>query len=486
MKTDRWAYETLDIFVWEGRYDIADRVARFMAPFGAEVIRAGGIDFQPAEPRAKPSIAIISASVVESGGFTVLDWQAAQGMPVIWVAADTQHDSSRFPPEYTYVLGPDFGATELRAQISKVLPSMSSAQDQAPDQSDLVAASPAMHGLLEQVDTFADCDSNVMLYGETGAGKERIARLLHDKNRMYGKGPFVAVNCGAIPDGLFESQFFGHAKGAFTGAMYAHRGYFEQANGGTLFLDELGDLPLYQQVKLLRVLEDSECTRLGSTVPVKLDFRLVAATNKNLREMVARGQFRADLYFRLAVIELRIPSLEQRGADDKVALLLSFLRHLLGEKTYESMPPVPEWVRASVGRAYFAGNVRELRNLAERLGITLRQFGRWDEARILPLFAMPSSARPTAATVAMAATAMTAAVAAMRNAAASWPRWTPTTGAARTPPPPWASAARCCGKRCGNTRSPTAKPSCVRWSDAIQHPPTRRAPRRATRAADRV
>jgi transcriptional regulator with AAA-type ATPase domain len=169
--------------------------------------------------------------------------------------------------------------------------------------------------------------------------------------------------------------------------MYAHRGYFEQANGGTLFLDELGDLPLYQQVKLLRVLEDSECTRLGSTVPVKLDFRLVAATNKNLREMVATGKFRADLYFRLAVIELRIPNLEQRGPDDKVALLLSFLRHLLDDKIYESMPPAPEWVRASVGRAYFAGNVRELRNLAERIGITLRQLGRWDEARMLPLFA---------------------------------------------------------------------------------------------------
>lgn len=135
------------------------------------------------------------------------------------------------------------------------------------------------------------------------------------------------------------------------------------------------------------MLEDSECTRLGSTVPVKLDFRLVAATNKNLREMVATGKFRADLYFRLAVIELRIPSLEQRGAEDKVALLLSFLRYLLGDKTYESLPPVPEWVRASVGRAYFAGNVRELRNLAERIGITLRQFGRWEEARILPLFA---------------------------------------------------------------------------------------------------
>jgi transcriptional regulator with AAA-type ATPase domain len=358
-----------------------------MAPFGAEVIRAGGIDFQPAEPRSKPSIAIISASVVESGGFTVLDWQAAQGMPVIWVAADTQHDPSRFPAEYTHVLGPDFGATELRSQIGKLLPAMSSAQDHGQDQSDLVAASPAMRMLLEHVDTFADCDSNVMLYGETGAGKERIARLLNDKNSVYGRGPVVAVNCGAIPDGLFESQFFGHAKGAFTGAMYAHRGYFEQANGGTLFLDELGDLPLYQQVKLLRVLEDSECTRLGSTVPVKLDFRLVAATNKNLREMVATGKFRADLYFRLAVIELRIPNLEQRGPDDKVALLLSFLRHLLDDKIYESMPPAPEWVRASVGRAYFAGNVRELRNLAERIGITLRQLGRWDEARMLPLFA---------------------------------------------------------------------------------------------------
>ncbi|WP_197325807.1 sigma 54-interacting transcriptional regulator [Ralstonia solanacearum] len=387
MKTDRWAYETLEIFVWEGRQDIAERVTRFMAPFGAEVIRAGGIDFQPSEPRSKPSIAVISASVVESGGFTVLDWQAAQGMPVIWVAADTQHDTSRFPPEYTHVLGPDFGAAELRAQIGKLLPALSPAQSKGPDQSDLVADSQAMLSLLEHVETFADCASNVMLYGETGAGKERIARLLHDRNTVYGRGPFVAVNCGAIPDGLFESQFFGHAKGAFTGAMYAHRGYFEQANGGTLFLDELGDLPLYQQVKLLRVLEDSECTRLGSTVPVKLDFRLVAATNKNLREMVATGKFRADLYFRLAVIELRIPSLEQRGPEEKVALLLSFLRHLLGDKGFDSLPPMPEWVRASVGRAYFTGNVRELRNLAERIGITLRQFGRWDEARILPLFA---------------------------------------------------------------------------------------------------
>jgi transcriptional regulator with AAA-type ATPase domain len=255
-----------------------------------------------------------------------------------------------------------------------------------PDVADLVAGSAAMLQLMEQVDTFANFDSNVMLYGETGAGKERIARLFHERNATYGKGPFVAVNCGAIPDGLFESQFFGHAKGAFTGAMFAHRGFFEQATGGTLFLDEIGDLPLFQQVKLLRVLEENALTRLGSTMAVKLDFRLVAATNKDLREAVSQGKFRADLYFRLAVIELRIPSLEERGPADKVGLLQSFLRHTMGAQRYDALPPMPDWLKGAVGTAFFIGNVRELRNLAERIGITVQQRGEWDEERIRPLF----------------------------------------------------------------------------------------------------
>ncbi len=255
-----------------------------------------------------------------------------------------------------------------------------------PDIAELVAGSPAMQQLMSHVDTYADFDSNVMLYGETGAGKERIARLFHERHSLYGKGPFVAVNCGAIPDGLFESQFFGHAKGAFTGAMYAHRGYFEQANGGTLFLDEIADLPLFQQVKLLRVLEENVVTRLGSTLPVKLNFRLVAATNKDLREAVGQGKFRADLYFRLAVIELRIPSLEERGAADKVGLLEAFLRQILGRSGYEALPPMPDWLKGAVGTAYFAGNVRELRNLAERVAIVVQHDGLWDQDRIRPLF----------------------------------------------------------------------------------------------------
>ncbi|WP_316155260.1 sigma-54 dependent transcriptional regulator [Cupriavidus sp. BIC8F] len=386
MKTDRWAYENLEVYVWEGKYEIADRVTRFLAPLGVDVIRAGALEALPAEPRLKPCIAVISVSVIGAARFS-LDWEAAHGMPVIWVAGPGREaDPGRFPPEYAHILADDFTGADLRSQIGKLLPQLLATDAPGEREADLVAGSPAMRQLLQHVETFADFGSNVMLYGETGAGKERIARLFHERNGTYGKGPFVAVNCGAIPDGLFESQFFGHAKGAFTGASFAHRGYFEQANGGTLFLDEIGDLPLFQQVKLLRVLEENVITRLGSTLAVKLDFRLVAATNKDLRDAVRQGRFRADLFFRLAVIEMRIPSLEERGPADKVALLQSFLRHMLGQSGFDALPPMPDWLKGAVGTAYFTGNVRELRNLAERVGITVQQTGHWDEERIRPLF----------------------------------------------------------------------------------------------------
>ncbi|MEM5430957.1 sigma-54 dependent transcriptional regulator [Cupriavidus oxalaticus] len=386
MKTDRWAYENLEVYVWEGKYEIADRVTRFLSPLGVDVIRAGALEALPAEPRTKPCIAVISVSVIGAARFT-LDWEAAHGMPVLWVAAPGREtDPGRFPPEYAHILTDGFTGADLRNQIGKLLPQLLAADAGGAREAELVAGSTAMRQLLQHVETFAGFGSNVMLYGETGAGKERIARLFHERNRSYGKGPFVAVNCGAIPDGLFESQFFGHAKGAFTGAAFAHRGFFEQASGGTLFLDEIGDLPLFQQVKLLRVLEENAITRLGSTLSVKLDFRLVAATNKDLREAVRQGRFRADLYFRLAVIEMRIPSLEERGPADKIALLQSFLRHMLGPSGFDDLPPMPDWLRGAVGTAYFAGNVRELRNLAERVGITVQQAGSWDEERMRPLF----------------------------------------------------------------------------------------------------
>ena len=241
-------------------------------------------------------------------------------------------------------------------------------------------------------------------------------------------------------------RIFRPRQGAFTGAVGAHKGYFEQASGGALFLDEIGDLPLYQQVKLLRVLEQSTVTRLGSANEVPVDFRLVAATNKDLRVLVAQDEFRADLYYRLAVIELRIPAWSSAGPP-KVALFRSLLERMgAGDEP-------PDWLLERVGATRYEGNVRELSNVAERVAIVRRQFQSWDRARIERIFdQLAEPLRPPAAMGAGGAQCeppvFTDAERAER--AASWPRWTPTAGAGRTPPIPWASAARCCGKRCAN------------------------------------
>ncbi|MDB5963949.1 MAG: sigma-54-dependent Fis family transcriptional regulator, partial [Polaromonas sp.] len=269
--------------------------------------------------------------------------------------------------------------SQLRALIEAALPEVRANQFVpltvgAP----VVARSVPMLDLLEEVNAFADSDHNVLIEGETGVGKELIANALHRGHRKYSKGPFVAVNCGAIPDGLFESLFFGHARGAFTGALQAHKGYFEQAKGGTLFMDEVGELPLFQQVKLLRVFENGSVTRVGSENPVALDFRLVVATNRNLRDMVRQNLFRADLFYRLAVIELQVPNLEQRGAVDKVAIFRSMLDVAMAPRNVRRKDDVPAWLTDGVGAMRFPGNVRQLQNLAERVGVIFGQTGEWD------------------------------------------------------------------------------------------------------------
>ncbi|MDA7418165.1 sigma-54 dependent transcriptional regulator [Xenophilus arseniciresistens] len=373
-------FEELNLYVWEGSADIAERVARCMASFEAEVIRVDG-PLPDGAASSRAAVAIISVSAMQSPAFAVAS-ESMQGIPVIWVAgASRDHGAATYPPEYHHILPYDFTGAELRAMVAKMARHLRTreARVQAPDT--LVAQSEAMQGLLAEVKTFADCDHAVLLRGDTGVGKERVAQLLHQGHAGYGQGPFVPVNCGAIPDGLFESLFFGHAKGSFTGAVAAHRGYFEQATGGTLFLDEIGDLPRYQQVKLLRVLEDGTVTRLGSSTPVKVDFRLVAASNRNLRDMVAAGDFRADLFYRLAVIELYVPNLEERGDLDKVALFKSILGEVLNSAA-QALMSVPHWVSDAVASMNFPGNVRQLRNLAERIGVIARQTGGWDQGLI--------------------------------------------------------------------------------------------------------
>ncbi|AOJ91242.1 Fis family transcriptional regulator [Burkholderia sp. MSMB0856] len=214
--------------------------------------------------------------------------------------------------------------------------------------------------LLERVRLVAPSDANVLIVGETGTGKELIARQVHDVSHRGG-GPFVAVNCGALSDTLVDSELFGHEKGAFTGAVGAKHGWFEAANGGTLFLDEIGDLPLSMQVKLLRVLQEREVVRLGSRTGVPIDVRVVAATNVDLQQAVADGRFRADLFYRLNVVRLDVPTLRERPGD-----ILPLARHFLDE--YRSrVGHGPRSIDPRAARRLEAhswpGNIRELENV---------------------------------------------------------------------------------------------------------------------------
>jgi two-component system, NtrC family, response regulator len=224
---------------------------------------------------------------------------------------------------------------------------------------EIVGRSSAMSALFAQMERLLDVDTTVLLQGESGTGKELVARALHFQGRRAG-GPFVAVNCGAIPRDLVESQLFGHERGAFTGAERLHRGSFEQAHGGTLFLDEIGDVPAPAQVSLLRVLTERRVTRVGGEAAVPVDVRVIAATNLDLATAVEEGDFRRDLYYRLAVVPLLLPALRQRG-DDVVLLASAFLRRFAGR----DVPIEPDAVQAL--RDYgWPGNVRELENAVEQ------------------------------------------------------------------------------------------------------------------------
>jgi two-component system, NtrC family, response regulator AtoC len=229
----------------------------------------------------------------------------------------------------------------------------------------LIGGSPEIRALFETVVRVAQTNSTVLVEGESGTGKELVAQSIH---RFSGRatGPFVAVNCAAIPETLLESELFGHAKGAFTGAAQARAGRFQLAEGGTLFLDEIGEMPLPMQGKLLRVLEERAVEPVGSARAEPVDFRLVAATNRRLEEMVANGQFRADLFYRLNVVPLSIPPLRERRGD--VAQLAGHFLAQANAAREQKLSFAPDALGA-LGRHAWPGNVRELKNLVERLAV---------------------------------------------------------------------------------------------------------------------
>jgi two-component system, NtrC family, nitrogen regulation response regulator NtrX len=229
---------------------------------------------------------------------------------------------------------------------------------------EIVWTGDAMRRVMAQLDRVAASAARVCIYGETGTGKELAARTLHDKSPRAA-GPFVTLNCAAIPAELIESELFGHEKGSFTGAGARHIGKFEQAHHGTLFLDEIGDMPLALQTRLLRVLEESEVERVGGDKPVAVDVRVVVATHRNLQAMVESGAFRRDLFHRVVVFPITMPPLRERR-EDIPALVDYFARQVCAQNGWKSVPFAPEAVEA-LSQNPWPGNIRELRNAVERL-----------------------------------------------------------------------------------------------------------------------
>ncbi|NVJ02916.1 sigma-54-dependent Fis family transcriptional regulator, partial [Myxococcus sp. AM009] len=257
---------------------------------------------------------------------------------------------------------------ELRAQLGRY---------------DMVGSGPAMQRIFSLIQRTAPSEGRVLITGENGTGKELIARALHQHSKRKGQ-PFVKLNCAAVPHELIESELFGHEKGAFTGAVSVRRGKFELAHEGTLFLDEIGDMPQAMQAKLLRVLQEGELERVGGAETLKVDVRVIAATNKNLEAEIAAGRFREDLYYRINVVQLHSPPLRERR-EDLPDLIKTFLDEACAKNGRRPLTLSPDAL--AVMSAYdYPGNVRELRNLVERLAILCEGpvVSRTDALELLP------------------------------------------------------------------------------------------------------
>ncbi len=230
----------------------------------------------------------------------------------------------------------------------------------------MVGESEELQKILNLIDKVADTDARVLITGENGTGKELVARQIHEKSKRK-KKPFVEVNCAAIPSELIESELFGHEKGSFTGAVKQRKGDFEQANGGTLFLDEIGDMSLSAQAKVLRALQENKITRIGGEKEINVDVRIIAATNKNIKEEIVNNRFREDLYHRLSVILIDVPKLSERSED--IPILAEHFINILQKSMGKKLPRFEEAALEEMKKLPWTGNIRELKNVVERLTI---------------------------------------------------------------------------------------------------------------------
>ncbi|WNG44973.1 sigma-54-dependent Fis family transcriptional regulator [Archangium minus] len=312
----------------------------------------------------RDGLSLLRQALVEHPGLTVVVMSAygsqAQALEAVGAGAYDYVRKPFKPEEIVFVLR----KAEERERLLRENRRLQGAGGAAPGEGILGESEP-MRVVMRQVERLAPVGTTVLITGESGTGKELVARALHARSPRAAM-PFVAVNCGAIPAGLLESELFGHAKGAFTDARTARRGLFSEADGGTLFLDEVGELPPPAQVKLLRVLQEGEIRPLGENRAEKVDVRVIAATLRDLGRLVERGEFREDLYYRLNVVNVRVPPLRERSGDIPLlaqAFLARFNRELNREPPVRGLTPEAEALMASYA---WPGNVRELENAMER------------------------------------------------------------------------------------------------------------------------
>jgi two-component system response regulator AtoC len=365
---------TKTVLIAEDEANIRSAIREYLQAEGWEVLEAAnGLEARDMLQQSAVDVLVSDIRMPGLDGHGLLAWvqKEGPGLPVLLITAHGDVDEAVQALQQgaaDYMLKP-FDLSELSQRLDRCLQIQSQQrarrlQPQVLDDSWYLPTEGALQPILNMAGRAAPTDSTILVSGESGTGKEVIARFIHVNSKRR-DGPFVPVNAGAIPESLIESELFGHEKGAFSGAIQRRIGYFEAAQRGTLFLDEIGELPLFLQVKLLRVLQERSLTRLGSTVPVPLDIRIVAATNRNLTEMVRQGTFREDLYYRIQVINLHLPPLRERQND--IPGLASFLLPRLAGRLGLHPAPVLGAQALRALQAYtYPGNVRELENILER------------------------------------------------------------------------------------------------------------------------
>lgn len=341
--------------------DIRELLALTLGRMDIETVVAGDVrEAKEALSGSNFDICLTDMRLPDGDGLELVEWIQAH-TPKVPVAVITAHGNVETAVQALKAGAFDFLSKPLDIKnlrnIVEIALKLGAGGDKR--QSRLLGKSEAMRALREMIDKVARSQAPIHISGESGTGKELVARLIHDTGPRS-DGPFVPVNCGAIPAELMESEFFGYRKGAFTGAVGNKTGLVQSADRGTLFLDEIADLPLAMQVKLLRVIQEQTIRPVGSSKEEPVNVRILSATHRNLSAMVAAGQFREDLYYRVNVIELNVPALRERGDD-----ILLLAEHIL-QKLGASATSLAEDARADLRSYHFPGNVRELENLLER------------------------------------------------------------------------------------------------------------------------